>query len=98
MTKPWKWVRSKAGILGTQYEWVLYDGRGRNRANVWPNGVWHSWDTDGVGGENGAVIRMNGTVPVPDQFVLQDAMDQAMAAVARQGWTPWKIEYVRSPK
>lgn len=86
MTKPWTWERSSD-------DRILRDGRGRNRANVWSNGVWHTWDTDGVGGENGEVIKMNGDVPVPRAFVLADAMDQAMAAVVRQGWTPWKVEY-----
>ena len=25
---------------------------GRNRATVFPNGVWHTWDKNGIGGEN----------------------------------------------
>lgn len=28
---------------------------GRNRAFVAPNGVWHTWDKDGSGGENSKV-------------------------------------------
>lgn len=37
-----------------QYQcWFLKRWRfGRSRATVWPNGVWHTWDGDGVGGEN----------------------------------------------
>jgi hypothetical protein len=89
MKKPWMWERDGGGL-------ILRDGRGRNRANVWSNGVWHTWDTDGVGGENGEAIRMNGEVPVPPIFVIRDAMDQAMAAVARQGWTPWKVVYQKA--
>ena len=28
------------------------DGSQRCVANVWENGIWHTWDQDGVGGEN----------------------------------------------
>lgn len=83
--KPWSWRRdyvSSTGIKGTG--WILYDGRGRGRANVWPSGTWHTWDEDGVGGENGQC---------EGRTAVQDAMDQVMAAVVRQGWTPWKVEY-----
>jgi hypothetical protein len=35
-------------------EWRLSIARfGKYRATVWPNGVWHTWDRDGIGGENG---------------------------------------------
>lgn len=83
MTKPWKWVPTEDSH---GKGWILRDGRGRNRANVWGNGVWHTWDTDGVGGENGGC---------EGRHAVQDAMDQTMAAVARQGWTPWKVEYLK---
>lgn len=35
--------------------WNLYAGRGKKPrllANVWANGTWHTWDHNGVGGEN----------------------------------------------
>jgi len=86
MTKPWKWVPSEDSH---GKGWILRDGRGRNRANVWGNGVWHTWDTDGVGGENDVCEGRD---------KIRDAMDQTMAAVARQGWTPWKVEYLKRDK
>lgn len=82
MTKPWRWEKDPQPI--GRHGWILRDGRNRNRCNVFPNGVWHTWDERGTGGENGAC---------EGRYAVQDAMDQAMAAVARQGWTPWKIEY-----
>lgn len=36
-------------------EWrltVMQDGDMRLVATVWTNGVWHTWDRDGIGGEN----------------------------------------------
>ena len=84
MTQPWKWERRADGNTLEGIGWVLLDGRGRIRANVWSNGTWHTWDTDSVGGENGEGEGRN---------KIQDAMDQVMAAVVRQGWTPWKVEY-----
>ena len=83
MAKPkaWRWTPAGPGT------WVLRDGRGRNRANVWANGVWHSWDTDGIGGENGVCDGPNR---------INDARDQAMAAVVRQGWTPWEVIYEKA--
>jgi hypothetical protein len=78
MTKPWKWQPRGPGT------WALVDPRGRKRADVWANGVWHTWDTDGVGGENGSCDGRD---------KIRDAMDQVMAAVVRQGWVAWKVEY-----
>lgn len=87
VAKPWKWEREFVRDLLGREGWILRDGRGRNRANVWPNGVWHTWDEQGTGGENGVC---------EGRRAVQDAMDQVMAAVARQGWTPWKIEYPKA--
>lgn len=81
--KPWRWVRSPVGDIFGKHEWVLRDGRGRNRANVYANGTWHTWDEHGTGGENSVCAT------------VQDAMDQALAAVVRQGWTSFQIEYSR---
>lgn len=78
MPKPWRWTSDYNG------GWILRDSLGRARANVWANGVWHSWNADGAGGENGSCEGPHG---------VQNAMDQAMAAIVRQGWTSWKVEY-----
>lgn len=77
-SKPWKWVRSLAHA-GEAFR--LLDGRGRNRATVWTNGTWSTWDEDGVGCQNDCCAK------------VRDAMDQAIAAVVRQGWTPFKVNY-----
>jgi len=66
---------------------ILLDGRGRVRAQIWQNTAsrftWHTFDQHGVGGENAECTT------------LQDAMDQVVAAIVRQGWTPggWRIEH-----
>lgn len=78
MTKPWIWSKVEYAD-GTG--WKLLDGQGRNRASVWPNGTWHSFDTDGIGGHNDVCAN------------VKDAMDQALAAVVKQGWTAFKIKY-----
>ena len=41
-----KWIK-------TQDRWELHM-RNRSVATVWMNGVWHTWDRDGNGGENSA--------------------------------------------
>lgn len=79
--KPWKWQPRGPGT------WVLVDGRDRCRANVWANGVWHTWDERGTGGENDSC---------EGRHKVRDAMDQVMAAVVRQGWTVWKVEYEKA--
>jgi hypothetical protein len=67
--------------------WVLLDGRGKVRAQIWQNTAarftWHTYDQRGVGGENAECTR------------LLDAMDRVVAAIVRQGWTPggWRIEH-----
>jgi hypothetical protein len=48
--------------------------KGKGRASVWENGTWHTWDTRGVGGENGR------------ESSVEDAICEAEAAVIRQGW------------
>ncbi len=76
----WTWVKGPFA-RDPEVARELRDGRGRVRATVWSNGTWHSWDEDGVGGENDCCTT------------LIDAMDQAVAAVVRQGWSPFKIKY-----
>lgn len=82
--KPWKWERLSDAVTMDSVGRILRDGLERNRANVWSNGTWHTWNEDGVGGENGSC---------EGRYRIIDAMDQVMAAVVRQGWTPWKVEY-----
>ncbi|MCK9459610.1 MAG: hypothetical protein M0R80_08230 [Proteobacteria bacterium] len=57
--------------------WGLYVGRGKNPrlvANVWNNGVWHTWDHNGVGGENSK------------EESVKKAMIEAAASVISQGF------------
>ncbi len=75
--KPWYWKRD-----GKDREWHLYDGRDRSRITVWPNGVWHTWDEHGVGGENG------------EEENPAKAFPHSVYALIRQGWAPWKVNYV----
>lgn len=86
MIRPWQWreraaMKTSSGLPITD----LLDGHGRDRATIWQNDrdrfTWHTWDTDGVGGENASATSLN------------DAKDQAVAAIVRQGWAPggWKV-------
>jgi hypothetical protein len=61
--KGWSWISA---------HWKYHAEAGS--ANVWPNGTWHTFDTDGVGGENSSET----TIPM--------AMEEAEKAIARQGW------------
>lgn len=71
--KPWTWRRGLGRMPGTEH-WALVDSRGRTRADVWSNGVWHTWDERGVGGENAECSD------------IDFAKDCALAAIVRQGW------------
>lgn len=75
---PWKfqWVEgSKEGSL----EAVFIDGSGRTEfATVWPNGVWHTWDANGTGGENS------------EEPTVELAQAAAIDALQRQHVTPTK--------
>lgn len=65
--------------------WDLVDGCGRDRATIWQNAgdrfTWHTWDTDGVGGEN------------DEATTLADAKRHCVAAIVFQGWAPggWEV-------
>ncbi|MCK5611588.1 hypothetical protein KAR91_57485 [Candidatus Pacearchaeota archaeon] len=48
--------------------------KGRCRAIVYPNGTWHTWDKDGVGGENDT------------EKTVSEAMRQAYASCVIQGF------------
>jgi hypothetical protein len=58
----------------TDYGFELKHNSGRVFATVWTKGMWHTWDKNGVGGENG-VAKSVGT-----------AIHEAMKALLRQGW------------
>lgn len=45
-----------------------------SRATVFPNGVWHTWDHDGVGGENASSATVDA------------AKDEAFASAKAQGF------------
>jgi hypothetical protein len=63
----------------------LIDGQGRTRAQISQNGsdrfTWHTYDEDGIGGENS------------ESPSLDDARRHCIAAVVIQGWAPggWRI-------
>lgn len=57
--------------------WMLVVGRGkkpRKVANVWANGVWHTWDRSGIGGENSS------------EPTIERAKVEAAASVIAQGF------------
>ena len=87
--KPWQWVKR------SDTHWQLVDGRFKTRADVWINRnelVWHTYDARGVGGENSAVETSRAR---PMASVLNQARDEAVAAIVRQGWAPggWKVKW-----
>ena len=82
--KPWVWKRN---LVETNIARELFDGHGRVRATVYKNGTWWIWEPDGTGNENSVCEGPR---------AVQDAMDQAMAAIVRQGWVSWKVEYEKA--
>lgn len=92
--RAWKWdtmafaLDSKGNKLPTEHR--LLDGQGRHRASVWKNSddraTWHTYDTDGTGGENS---ECHG------DLALDDAKRHAVASMVRQGWAPggWRIKW-----
>lgn len=88
--KDWSWIKSTyvaAPLLRTLPQFNLVDGRGRNRATIWQNEpgrfAWHTWDEHGTGGEN------------CEDATLNRAKDSCVAALVRQGWTPygWIVQW-----
>jgi hypothetical protein len=64
----WAWKPRKK-------QWDLrVAGRGCPAATVYPNGVWHTWDHHGVGGENSSEDTVN------------RAMREAAGAAIAQGF------------
>jgi hypothetical protein len=56
-------------------EWQLsFSPFGRCRASVYPNGVWYTWDEDGIGGENSKEDK------------VWKAKSSAFTSLVRQGW------------
>lgn len=92
LAKPWRWIKKPDDPIN-KGERELLDPQGRCRATVWPNGTWHTWDTDGVGGENDQAVSHDGEVARPMAYIMRDAMDCALAAVVRQGWTKLNLIY-----
>lgn len=88
--RPWEWVKR------SETHWQLIDGNRDTRADVWINRtevVWHTYNERGVGGENSSVeIR---TRPTGLRDAFNQARDEAVAAVVRQGWAPggWKVKW-----
>lgn len=39
---------------GELFKWELRRPDGTSAATVWENGAWHTWDSEGCGGENSA--------------------------------------------
>lgn len=53
-------------------EWRLYVKKKRHVATVWDNGVWHTWDREGSGGENSV-----------EPTVAQAKVEAAASAIAQ---------------
>ena len=47
-------VRWDVKVTADGQVWSLLRRDGTRAATVWDNGVWHTWDADGIGGENSA--------------------------------------------
>jgi len=68
-------LRWERGRFEGQRCWFLRSSaRGTEHATVWLSGTWHTWDANGVGGENDEES---------DPWI---AMQEAEAALVRQGW------------
>lgn len=56
-------------------EWnLMVQGRRYGAATVWTNGVWHTWDRSGVGGENSS------------ESTVEKAKIEAAASAIQQGF------------
>ncbi len=62
--------------------WNLKAGE-HSHATVWPDGTWHTWDTDGVGGEND-VCKYSEYMPFENRH--HAAKREAWASCERQGF------------
>jgi len=76
-----KWNRTQSdGKLCWQLMVGLI-GFERCAATVWDTGVWHTWDRDGTGGENGAEWKPRSGKPD-----VERAKIEAAAAAIEQGF------------
>lgn len=48
----------------------------RHAATVWPNGTWHTWDDDGVGGENGCALTVTQAKQEAEESVVWQGFHQ----------------------
>lgn len=76
---PWKvqWSKQPDGALNAYFigpDSVVH----MDLATVWPNGVWHTWDANGIGGENAS------------EPTVELAKREALAALQRQHIRPIK--------
>ena len=53
-----EWVRSVSFEGSPCWELMVYIGKPYTAATVWDNGVWHTWDRNGAGGENDAEVTV----------------------------------------
>jgi hypothetical protein len=74
---PWKLTWSTAAD-GSRNLIDLDRTHGHSFATVWPNGIWHTWDANGVGGENS------------QEETVESAQSAAIDALARQHIEPVK--------
>lgn len=87
MIKPWRWILTAEPSMFSRGTWELRDGSNRARATIWRNNqtlfTWHTWNDRGTGGENSECATLN------------DAKDQCVAAIVRQGWAPggWNVSW-----
>jgi len=59
---------------GELFKWELCRTDGSSAATVWENGIWHTWDQNGVGGENSS------------QDCVSNAQIAAMLSAINQGF------------
>lgn len=68
----WSLSRDEDG----DFQWDLLRADGTSAATVWENGVWHTWDFNGVGGENSS------------QDTVSNAQREALLSAINQGFLP----------
>lgn len=66
----WSLSRDEDG----DFQWDLLRTDGTSAATVWENGTWHTWDADGVGGENSS------------QDTVSNAKMEALLSAINQGF------------
>ena len=66
--RPWKWNK------GADATWSLWSPAGLLAATVYQNGTWHTWDEDGVGGQNDS------------ENLIGEAKRQAWASLFEHEW------------